>query len=270
MPLARARRIQFDLIWTGDYNGLVNGEFGDRAIAAVKAFQKRSKAKETGVLNPQERAALAAAAKPKQDAVGWRCRRRSGDRRAGRPAGQARAAAAARAVGGTRWASAQGEFQIETFRIAQPGTTLQAVFEQQKKGAGRPQGRIQRAARRFLRDLRAAGPEEVLRARAAARRRGARHHHPLRPGDGRHHGAGGGRDVERLCAVPERRARPRRRRAARSNTAPASWSAPAISSPTARRSRAATSSRSPASATPIASPTTRRASLRCCACTART
>ena len=59
-------------IWTGDYNGVLNGEFGERAIAAVKAFQKRKGGKETGVLNPPERAALAAAAKPKQDAVGWR------------------------------------------------------------------------------------------------------------------------------------------------------------------------------------------------------
>ena len=57
----RARRIQFDLVWTGDYNGLINGEFGERAIAAVKAFQKRNGGKETGVLNPPERAALAAA-----------------------------------------------------------------------------------------------------------------------------------------------------------------------------------------------------------------
>ena len=59
-------------MWTGDYHGLVNGEFAERAVAAVKAFQKRNGGKETGVLNQPERAALAAAAKPKQDAVGWR------------------------------------------------------------------------------------------------------------------------------------------------------------------------------------------------------
>src|ERR1043166_7588336 len=72
IPLAERVAIQNDLIWTGDYNGVVSGEFGDRSIAAVRAFQKRNGAKETGVLNPQERAALGAAAKPKQDAVGWR------------------------------------------------------------------------------------------------------------------------------------------------------------------------------------------------------
>src|ERR1700755_200468 len=72
IPLTERIAIQNDLVWTGDYNGLINGEFGERAIAAVKAFQKRNGGKETGVLNQPERATLSAAAKPKQDAVGWR------------------------------------------------------------------------------------------------------------------------------------------------------------------------------------------------------
>jgi peptidoglycan hydrolase-like protein with peptidoglycan-binding domain len=64
IPLAERLSIQSDLVWTGDYNGTINGEFGERAIAAVKAFQKRKGGKETGVLNQPERAALSAAAKP--------------------------------------------------------------------------------------------------------------------------------------------------------------------------------------------------------------
>src|SRR5262249_58781781 len=43
MPAAERAAIQSDLAWTGDYNGVVDGEFGDRAIAAVKAFQKRNR-----------------------------------------------------------------------------------------------------------------------------------------------------------------------------------------------------------------------------------
>jgi len=34
---------------------------------------------------------------------------------------------------GTRWSSAQGQVQVETFKIREPGTTLAAVYEQQKK-----------------------------------------------------------------------------------------------------------------------------------------
>src|SRR5262249_44134615 len=53
--------IQSDLIWTGDYNGMVGPEFGDRAIVAVRAYQKRNGGKETGILNPDERVKLAQA-----------------------------------------------------------------------------------------------------------------------------------------------------------------------------------------------------------------
>ena len=33
MPLADKIAIQTDLMWTGDYNGVANGEFNERAIA---------------------------------------------------------------------------------------------------------------------------------------------------------------------------------------------------------------------------------------------
>src|SRR5258707_778341 len=56
IPLSDRVAIQSDLIWTGDYNGVLSGEFGERSVAAVKAFQKRKGGKETGVLNLQERA----------------------------------------------------------------------------------------------------------------------------------------------------------------------------------------------------------------------
>jgi hypothetical protein len=132
IPLAERMAIQNDLVWTGDYNGLVNGEFSDRAIAAVKAFQKRKGGKETGVLNQPERAALGLAAKPKQEAVGWRI--------VDDPATGARVGIPSKLVpqtstviGGMRWASSRNEYSVETFRITQPGTTLPAVFERMKK-----------------------------------------------------------------------------------------------------------------------------------------
>ena len=136
IPEAERIAIQSDLIWTGDYNGTASGEFGERAVAAVKAFQKRRGAKETGVLNPQERAALSAAVKPKQEAVGWRILNDGvSGVRLGLPAKLVPQATGI--AGGSRWTSARGEVQIETFRIAAPGTTLQATFEQQQNVAER-------------------------------------------------------------------------------------------------------------------------------------
>jgi peptidoglycan hydrolase-like protein with peptidoglycan-binding domain len=124
--------IQVELAWTGDYRGLINGEVDEKTTAAVKSFQKNRKFKETGVLNTQERALLSASAKAKQAQVGWTV---VDDpvtgARLGIPSKQAPNKAPAKA--GTRWVSAQGQVQIETFKIREPGTTLASVYDQQKK-----------------------------------------------------------------------------------------------------------------------------------------
>jgi len=132
MPLAERVTIEFDLAWTGDYNGLIDGEINDKAVAAVRAFQQRHGFKDTGVLAPTERNTLAEASRARQDHVGWRM---LDDRVSGAqvwlPTKLAPNASGTRS--GTRWSSAQGQIQIETFRTREPGTTLAAVFEQQKK-----------------------------------------------------------------------------------------------------------------------------------------
>jgi len=131
IPLTERIAIQNDLVWTGDYNGLINGDFGERAIAAVKAFQKRNGGKETGVLNQPERAALGAAAKPKQEAVGWRMVQ---DLVTGARLGiPAKLMPNTQVSGGiSKWSSSRGEYQAETFRILQPGA-LTPIFERMKK-----------------------------------------------------------------------------------------------------------------------------------------
>src|SRR5215510_2504909 len=124
--------IQYDLAWTGDYNGLVNGETSDKTTAAIKTFQRTRKFKETGVLNTQERALLAASAKAKQAQVGWVM---VDDAVTGARLGIPTKHVQNKTQGktGTRWASAQGQVQVETFRIRDPGTTLAGVYEQQRK-----------------------------------------------------------------------------------------------------------------------------------------
>jgi S1-C subfamily serine protease len=132
MPLAERMATQLDLAWSGGYNGLVTGEINDKTTAAIKTFQRDRKSKETGVLNAQERASLAATAKAKQVQVGWSMVDDAvTGARIGLPTKQV--PNKSQSKNGTRWSSAQGQVQVETFKIREPGTTLAAVYEQQKK-----------------------------------------------------------------------------------------------------------------------------------------
>ena len=131
LPLDERVAIQSDLIWTSDYNGLLNGEFSERLAEAVKSFQKRQNNKPTGLLTPQERTALSAASRPRRTEVGWRLVE---DPTTGGRVGLPGAFATQSGPGatGTIWSSAQGQLRVETFRIT-TGATLEGVFEQQKK-----------------------------------------------------------------------------------------------------------------------------------------
>jgi peptidoglycan hydrolase-like protein with peptidoglycan-binding domain len=132
MSLADRVSIQSDLIWTGDYNGVTDGQFGDRSIAAVKAFQKRYGGKDTGVLTPQERDKLVAATQSRVDRVGWQIiDDQATGARIGLPSKLVPRASAGKL--GSHWQSTRGEMQVDTFRIAAKGTTLASVLEQQKK-----------------------------------------------------------------------------------------------------------------------------------------
>lgn len=132
MTPAERLAIQSDLAWTSHYNGAINGEVSDRMIAAIKAFQKDHGAKQTGVLNPQERGALTDAAKKLQDNVGWKI--------VSDPASGARLGLPTKLVptmlgdaGGTRWSSATGTIQIELSRRKETGATTASVTDAEKK-----------------------------------------------------------------------------------------------------------------------------------------
>jgi peptidoglycan hydrolase-like protein with peptidoglycan-binding domain len=134
MPESEWSAIQTDLIWTGDYNGIVGTEFGDNSITAVKSFQRRNGEKETGILNPDERAKLAESARTKRERAGWRVvEDRVTGARLGIPLKLAPQSSPS--TRGTRWQSSHGEVQVETFRVAAAGTTLPSVIEQMKKDA---------------------------------------------------------------------------------------------------------------------------------------
>jgi peptidoglycan hydrolase-like protein with peptidoglycan-binding domain len=133
MPESERTTIQADLIWTGDYNGIIDKDFGDSSVAAVKAFQKRNGGKDTGLLNPDERAKLAESARTKRERAGWRV---VDDRVTGARLGvPGKLVPQSSPAGtGTHWQSSRGEVQVETFRAAGAGTTLAAVLERMKKG----------------------------------------------------------------------------------------------------------------------------------------
>jgi peptidoglycan hydrolase-like protein with peptidoglycan-binding domain len=71
LPEADRRAIQDALVWTGDYAGLTDGNFGKGTLAAIKAYQTRAKAKVDGVLAAPTRAALIADGAKARQAAGF-------------------------------------------------------------------------------------------------------------------------------------------------------------------------------------------------------
>ena len=132
MPIAERAAIQFDLNWTNHYTGPADGDFSERSVNAVKAFQKDRGFAETGVLAPNEREALATSASGRRERTGLRMIE---DRATGAQIGlpTKRVTHESPARNGTRWQSAQGQIQIETFRVREPGATLATVFDDQRK-----------------------------------------------------------------------------------------------------------------------------------------
>jgi peptidoglycan hydrolase-like protein with peptidoglycan-binding domain len=132
MAQAERQTIQSDLAWTGHYNGAINGEVSDRMVAGIKAFQKERGAKQTGVLNPQERGALAEAAKKRQDNVGWKVVFDAGTGvRLGVPTKLVPQQSSD--ANGAKWTSTTGTIQIQMARRNEAGPTTAKLAEREKK-----------------------------------------------------------------------------------------------------------------------------------------
>ena len=128
IPAAERLKIQSALYWSGDYANAAAGD--DATETAIRSFQKRNKSKITGVLSPEQRAELVAAANSHEQEFGWSV---VVDPATGVRIGlPSKLVPNARdAANGTRWSSPHGEVQVETFRIRD--TTLSALFEREKK-----------------------------------------------------------------------------------------------------------------------------------------
>jgi peptidoglycan hydrolase-like protein with peptidoglycan-binding domain len=130
IPETERLTVQAELAWLGHYEGAPGGDFDQRTVDAIKAFQKITGNKETGVLNEQERARLDAAAQGPKQADGWQI--------IDDPATGARLGVPTKLVSpagvshtGSRWASGHDQIRIETFRLSE--ASLPALFEEQKK-----------------------------------------------------------------------------------------------------------------------------------------
>jgi peptidoglycan hydrolase-like protein with peptidoglycan-binding domain len=132
MAQAERQAIQSDLAWVGQYNGAITGEVSERMVAAIREFQKERGGKPTGVLNPQERGALAETARRRQDSAGWKIVTDAGSGvRLGIPTKLVPQQSSD--ANGARWSSSTGTIQIQLSRRKEANPTTAKLAEKEKK-----------------------------------------------------------------------------------------------------------------------------------------
>lgn len=129
--------LQSDLAWVGQYNGAITGDVSARMVEAIKEYQKNKGGKPTGVLNPQERAALAETARRKQDGVGWKIvTEMTSGARLGIPSKLVPQQATD--ANGSKWTSPTGTVQVLLSRRKEANpTTAKLADAEKKEPAGR-------------------------------------------------------------------------------------------------------------------------------------
>ncbi len=125
LPDAERRGLQDALVWTGDYNSVVNGTFGRRSYEALQAYAKRSGG--SGLPDAAGRAALL------RDGAAARAAARftvKPDPASGVVLGVPERVLPKRSAqpGGTRWQSIDGRITLETKSYPAGETGLEAVF----------------------------------------------------------------------------------------------------------------------------------------------
>jgi peptidoglycan hydrolase-like protein with peptidoglycan-binding domain len=132
--MAQAERlaIQSDLAWVGQYNGAISGEVSERMVEAIKEYQKAGGGKQTGVLNPKERAVLAETARRRQDNAGWKIVTDAGSGvRLGIPTRLVPQQTSD--ANGAKWSSPTGTIQVLLSRRKEANPTTAKLAEREKK-----------------------------------------------------------------------------------------------------------------------------------------
>lgn len=108
--------LQWALIWSGDYEGMVDGEIGPGTAAAIRRFQGRIGTPRTGVLTSQEVDRLVERAVRQREAVGFQVvKDRHAELKLGLPAKDVRFRERGRY--GSSYRSADDAVQIDTYRF---------------------------------------------------------------------------------------------------------------------------------------------------------
>jgi peptidoglycan hydrolase-like protein with peptidoglycan-binding domain len=136
MPQADRLALQSDLAWVGEYNGAITGDVSERMVTAIEEYQKAKGGKPTGVLNPQERSALADTARRRQDNVGWKI---IADTVTGSRLGIPTKLVPQQTsdANGTKWTSPNGTIQVVLSRRKEAGPTTAKLADDEKKQPGR-------------------------------------------------------------------------------------------------------------------------------------
>jgi peptidoglycan hydrolase-like protein with peptidoglycan-binding domain len=128
--------LQSDLAWVGEYNGAITGDLSERMVDAIKQYQKLKGGRQSGVLNPQERAVLAETARRRQDNAGWKI--------VTDPVTGSRLGIPLKLVpqqssdaNGSKWSSPTGTTQVLLTRRKEASPTTVRLAEAEKKQAGR-------------------------------------------------------------------------------------------------------------------------------------
>lgn len=128
LPASDRRAIQDNLVWTGLYKGVVDGEFGRMTFNAMRAYTRKRPGAADGVLSIPDRAALAAEAAKARAAVDFRMVQ---DARAGFSIGMPQKVFVRRVdvANGARFETADKSAVVETFGLRESEGGLQAMFD---------------------------------------------------------------------------------------------------------------------------------------------
>lgn len=128
LPATDRRAIQDNLVWTGIYKGIVDGEFGRMTYNAMRTYTSRRPGAAEGILAAPDRAALAAEAAKARAAVDFRVIQ---EPRAGFAIGIPQKVFTRKTDGdsGARFETADKTAGVETFRLRESTTSLQTFYE---------------------------------------------------------------------------------------------------------------------------------------------